>query len=88
VGIEQLLGVLCIVGGFIGTATFIRKQYRPASWWPLSSSVVAMALGVLLLRSPMQGALTLTIVMMVLFIIALRRLSHLGVRLSDVGRLA
>jgi uncharacterized membrane protein HdeD (DUF308 family) len=68
-GIEQLVGWLFIVGGFIGTATIIRKQHRPASWWPLSSRVMAMAFGVLLVRSPTQGASTLTILMMVLFII-------------------
>jgi uncharacterized membrane protein HdeD (DUF308 family) len=69
VGIEQLVGWLFIVGGFAGTATIIRRPHRPASWWPLSSSVLAMALGVLLVRSPIPGAITLTIVMMVLFII-------------------
>jgi uncharacterized membrane protein HdeD (DUF308 family) len=68
-GIEQLVGWLLIVGGFIGTASIIRKHHRPASWWLLPSSVILMALGVLLVRSPVQGVITLTIVMVVLFVI-------------------
>jgi uncharacterized membrane protein HdeD (DUF308 family) len=68
-GIEQLVGWLGIVGGFIGTASIIRKHRRPASWWLLASSVIVMALGVLLVRSPVQGVITLTIVMVVLFVI-------------------
>jgi uncharacterized membrane protein HdeD (DUF308 family) len=65
-GIEQLVGWLFIVGGFLGTARVVRAPHRPESWWPLLSRLIAMALGVLLVRSPSQGAITLTILMMVL----------------------
>ncbi len=68
-GIEQLVGWLLIVGGFIRTASIIRRHHLPAFWWSLSSSVIAMALGVLLLTHPMQGVITLTIVVTVLFVI-------------------
>jgi uncharacterized membrane protein HdeD (DUF308 family) len=68
-GIEQLVGWLFIVGGFLGTARVVRAPHLPQSWWPLLSRVIAMALGVLLVRSPTQGAITLTILMMVLFAI-------------------
>jgi uncharacterized membrane protein HdeD (DUF308 family) len=65
-GIEQLVGWLFIVAGFLGTARVVRADHLPESWWPLLSRVIAMALGVLLVRSPTQGAITLTILMMVL----------------------
>jgi uncharacterized membrane protein HdeD (DUF308 family) len=68
-GIEQLVGWLFIVGGFIGTARIVRRPHLPESWWPLLSRVTAMALGVLLVRSPIQGAITLTVIMMVVFVI-------------------
>jgi uncharacterized membrane protein HdeD (DUF308 family) len=68
-GIEQLVGWLGIAGGFIGIAAIIRKHQLPATWRPLSIGVLAMVLGVLLVRSPMQGVITLTVVMMVLFVI-------------------
>jgi uncharacterized membrane protein HdeD (DUF308 family) len=68
-GIEQLVGWLFIVGGFIRTASIIRKHHLPAFWWSLSSSVIAMALGVLLVTRPMQGVITLAIVMTILFVI-------------------
>ncbi len=67
-GIEQMVGWLGIAGGFIGTAAIIRKRQLPAAWRPLSISVIAMVLGVLLVRSPMRGIITLTVVMMVLFV--------------------
>lgn len=66
--IEQLVAWLSIVGGFIATAAIIRKHQLPAAWRPLAISVIAMALGVLLVRSPMRGAITLTVVMTVLFV--------------------
>jgi uncharacterized membrane protein HdeD (DUF308 family) len=68
-GIEQLVGWLGIVGGFIATAAIIRRPQLRAAWRPLSISVIATALGVLLVRSPTRGAITLTVVMMVLFVI-------------------
>ena len=69
VSIEQLVGWLLIAAGFIVSATIIRKHHLPSSWWPLSSSVIAMALGVLLVRSPIEGVIALTIVMVALFFI-------------------
>jgi uncharacterized membrane protein HdeD (DUF308 family) len=67
--IEQLVGWLGIVGGVIATAAIIRRHQLPAAWKPLSSSLIATALGVLLVRSPHWGAITLTVVMVVLFVI-------------------
>jgi uncharacterized membrane protein HdeD (DUF308 family) len=67
--IEQLVGWLGILGGFIATAAIIRSHQLPAAWKPLSISVIATALGVLLVRSATRGAITLTVVMMILFVI-------------------
>jgi len=67
--IEQLVGWLLIVGGFLRTATILRKHHMPAFWWSLSSGAIAMVLGVLLVSHPLQGVITLTIVMTVLFVI-------------------
>jgi uncharacterized membrane protein HdeD (DUF308 family) len=68
-GIEQLVGWLFIVGGFIRTAAIIRRHRLPAFWWSLASGVIAMALGVLLVRLPLQGVITLAIVLTTLFVI-------------------
>ena len=67
--IEQLVGWLFILGGLIRTASLIRKHHLPAFWWSLSSSVIAMVLGVLLVRNPMRGVITLAFVMTTLFVI-------------------
>ncbi len=38
--IEQLVGWLLIVGGFLRTATILRKHHMPAFWWSLSSGAM------------------------------------------------
>jgi len=67
--IEQLVGWLFILGGLIRTAALIRKHHLPAFWWSLSSSVLAMIFGVFLIRRPLQGVITLAVVMTILFVI-------------------
>jgi uncharacterized membrane protein HdeD (DUF308 family) len=67
--IEQLVGWLFIVGGLVRTASLIRKHHLPAFWWSLSSGVIAMLLGILLVRYPMRGVITLAIVMTTLFVV-------------------
>ncbi len=69
-GVEQLVGWLFVLGGFMWTSRIIRRHQRRGALWRLSSSVVVMTLGVLLVRSPAQGAVALTLVMMGMFIIA------------------
>jgi uncharacterized membrane protein HdeD (DUF308 family) len=69
-GIEQLVGWFCILGGFMWTSRIVRRHQRRGAHWRLSSSVVVMTLGVLLVRSPAEGAVALTLVIMGLFIIA------------------
>ena len=41
----------------------------PGFWWSLLGGVVAMALGAILIAHPLQGVITLTIVMTVFFVI-------------------
>jgi uncharacterized membrane protein HdeD (DUF308 family) len=67
--IELLVGCLFIVGGLFRILTIFRKRHIPGFWWLLSSGVVALACGVLLLARPLQGVISLTIVMMAFFAI-------------------
>jgi uncharacterized membrane protein HdeD (DUF308 family) len=56
------LGWMFLVSGIAGLAlTFWAKQ-MPGFWWSLISAALAVAAGIVLLARPVQGALTLTVV--------------------------
>ena len=56
------LGWMFLVSGVAGLAlTFWAKQ-MPGFWWSLISAALAVAAGIILLARPVQGTLTLTIV--------------------------
>jgi len=67
--IELLVGWLLIVGGFFRAATIFGKRHMPGFWWSLLSAALAVALGTILIARPLQGVITLTIVMTVFFVI-------------------
>jgi uncharacterized membrane protein HdeD (DUF308 family) len=67
--IELLVGWLLIIGGGFRVATIFRKRHLPGFWWSLFSSIIAMAVGVILITRTMQGVITLTLVMAVFFVI-------------------
>ena len=60
--IELLVGWLFIVGGFFRAASIVRKRQMPGFWWSLISAALAVGAGIILLARPVQGTLTLTIV--------------------------
>jgi uncharacterized membrane protein HdeD (DUF308 family) len=67
--IELLVGWLFIVGGFFRAAAIFSKRHMPGFWWSLLSAVLAVVLGAILIARPLQGVITLTIVMTALFVI-------------------
>jgi uncharacterized membrane protein HdeD (DUF308 family) len=67
--IETLIGVLLIVGGLVrGYSTFKEHSTRSIAWG-LLAALVAIVVGVLLLVYPLGGVLTLTAILIALFII-------------------
>jgi len=67
--IELLVGWLFIVGGFFRAATIFSKRHMPGFWWSLLSGVLAVVVGAILIARPLQGVVTLTIVMTLFFVI-------------------
>src|SRR5438445_9977125 len=56
------LGWMFLISGVAGLiATFWARQ-MPGFWWSLISALLAIAAGIILFAQPVQGALTLTIV--------------------------
>jgi uncharacterized membrane protein HdeD (DUF308 family) len=57
-----LLGWLFLISGIAGLALTFWARQMPGFWWSLISAVLAIAAGIILLAMPVQGTLTLTIV--------------------------
>jgi uncharacterized membrane protein HdeD (DUF308 family) len=62
------LGWMFLVMGILGLVTTFWARGMPGLWWSLISAVLAIAAGVILLARPMQGVLTLTIVLGIFFV--------------------
>jgi uncharacterized membrane protein HdeD (DUF308 family) len=56
------LGWMFLVSGVAGLALTFWARQMPGFWWSLISAALAVAAGIILLARPVQGVLTLTIV--------------------------
>jgi uncharacterized membrane protein HdeD (DUF308 family) len=56
------LGWMFLISGIAGLALTFWARQMPGFWWSLISAVLALVAGIVLLARPMQGTLTLTIV--------------------------
>ena len=56
------LGWMFLISGVAGLALTFWARQMPGFWWSLISAVLAVAAGIILLVKPVQGTLTLTIV--------------------------
>jgi uncharacterized membrane protein HdeD (DUF308 family) len=62
------LGWLFMISGIAGLALTFWARQLPGFWWSLISAVLAIVAGFILLTRPVQGTLTLTIVIGVYFL--------------------
>src|SRR6201990_1183219 len=62
------LGWMFLISGIAGLALTFWARGLPGFWWSLLSAVLAIGAGVILLAQPVQGTLTLTIVVGVYFV--------------------
>ena len=67
--IEIFIGWLFFVGGILRIAMLLRAKQLPGFWWSLLGAVLAVAVGVILVANPFQGLLTLTMVLIALFLV-------------------
>ena len=56
------LGWMFLISGVAGLAMTFWARQMPGFWWSLISAALAVSAGIILLARPMQGILTLTIV--------------------------
>jgi uncharacterized membrane protein HdeD (DUF308 family) len=64
-----LIGWLLLISGIIGLITTFMARQAPGFWWALVSAVLAIAAGIVLLIWPVGGALSLTLLLVVFFVI-------------------
>ena len=62
VAVTIFLGWLFLISGIAGLAVTFWARRMPGFWWSLVSAVLAIGAGIILLAQPVQGTLTLTIV--------------------------
>ena len=63
------LGWLFLISGVIGLITTFWARHAPGFWWALLSAVLAIAAGFVLLGWPVRGAISLTLLLIVFFVI-------------------
>lgn len=64
-----LFGWLFLVSGVVGLVSTFWMRHAPGFWWSLLSAALGIVVGLLLLASPLGGALSLTLVLIAFFII-------------------
>lgn len=63
------VGWLFVIGGVARTVSILRARRLPGFGWSLAIAVLAGVLGLLLILQPLQGMLTLTMVLIALFLL-------------------
>jgi uncharacterized membrane protein HdeD (DUF308 family) len=69
IAVTIFLGWLFLISGIVGLVTTFWARHAPGFWWSLLSAVVAIAAGIVLLGWPIPGAVSLTLLLIVFFII-------------------
>jgi uncharacterized membrane protein HdeD (DUF308 family) len=67
--IEIIIGWLLFIGGIFRTVMLLRAKRIPGFGWSLAAALAAVALGVVLVIRPLEGVLTLTMVLAVFFVV-------------------
>ena len=64
-----VIGWLFLLSGAVGLVTTFWMRNAPGFWWSLLSGVVGIAAGIVLIRWPISGTVSLTLVLIAFFII-------------------
>lgn len=64
-----IVGWILLASGLVGWLTTFKARHAPGFWWSLLSALIATAAGLILLIQPISGAVSLTLLLIVFFII-------------------
>jgi uncharacterized membrane protein HdeD (DUF308 family) len=63
IAVAIIVGWIFLLSGVVGLVATFRMRQAPGFWWSLFSGILGVAAGVVLLRWPLSGALSLTFVL-------------------------
>lgn len=69
IALTIVIGWLFLVSGVVGLFTTFWMRTAPGFWWSLLSAALGIVVGILLLASPVTGAVSLTLMLIAFFII-------------------
>src|SRR5262249_15539211 len=61
IAVTLFAGWLFLIGGIVGLAGISPARRVPGFWWSLVSAVLAVVIGIYLIRRPLSGVLSLTL---------------------------
>jgi uncharacterized membrane protein HdeD (DUF308 family) len=67
--VEIFVGWLFVIGGIVRLVATFRAHATPGYWWSILIGVLAIIVGLILVAKPFQGILTLTMVLIAMFLI-------------------
>src|SRR5580658_3240039 len=62
-----VIGWLFLISGGVGLVTTFWMRSAPGFWWALLSAVIALAAGIVLIRWPINGTVSLTLLLIAFF---------------------
>ena len=68
IAVEVLIGWLLLTSGIVGFIATLRMRGAPGFWWSLVSAVLGIVAGIVLLRWPLSGAVSLTLILSVFLV--------------------
>lgn len=69
VAVDIFIGWLFLISGIVGLVAMVSERNIPAFLWGLVTAALSAAAGVLLIWKPVEGALTLTLVLTAFFVV-------------------
>lgn len=69
IAVEILVGWLVFIGGAFRVFSVLRSRNVPSFWLSLIAALLAVTLGLILILQPLEGVVTLTMILLVLFIV-------------------
>jgi uncharacterized membrane protein HdeD (DUF308 family) len=67
IAVTLFAGWLFLIGGVVGLAGIFTAHRVPGFWWSLISALLAIGIGVYLIRRPLSGVLSLTLAVALFF---------------------
>jgi uncharacterized membrane protein HdeD (DUF308 family) len=69
IAVAVFIGWILLVSGAVGLLATFRMRTAPGFWWSLISAILGIVAGILLFRSPVSGALSLTVILTVFLVV-------------------